>query len=259
MTVEYEPIYVKKHPGIPIPPVPNTGQIRHLKDLGPLRRLRYSNEPDFINPEKVQKPGTVLVDELEYYIDKYRSTGDIYSIHSTMRVLSRLILRMLQQEIRRYKTLNQGDIPDLYNASYVCLHQAMKAFDISKSSLHSFPRFLQGYIKKEVGRKVRWEVRHISSGLTGEIMCPEEAAGVATYREQSAIMKKIDVQDAMRELVEEGKVKEESMTMFKLKYLRNYTYQEIADMFCYSHTLARERIRAVVRLMKVKLAKYGSE
>ena len=257
MTREYEPIYDKRPQPVRLPPKPNIG-IKHMVDLSPLRRFRYSNIADFVNPNKVEPIGTVLVDELEVYIERYRATRDTYSIHTTMEVLNKLILKMLHQEIRRYKALGLKDLPDLYNASYVCLHQAMIAFDVSKSSIYSFPRFLQGYIKREVEKYLRWGARYVVCGLSGEDIYPEEIGDEgASHVHQSTILKKIDVHDAMRGLVEEGTVVPESMAMFKMKYLEERTYQEIADESGYPMTLVRERIRAVVKHMKVKLAKYS--
>ena len=253
MTVEYVPIYDRRPKPIILPPKPNIG-IKHMKDLGPLRKYRYSDTADFVNPEPVQPVGTVLVEELEDYLERYRLTRDEYSIRTTMEILSKLILRMLHQEIRKYKDLHQSDIPELYNASFVCLHQAMIAFDVSKSSLFSFPRFLQGYIKKEVKRYLRWGTRYVQCGLDGEEILPEREEG---SNQQSVILKKLDVHDAMKYLVETEQITPENMVMFKMKYLESYTYQEVADELGYSFTTARERIRAVVRCMQVKLVKYS--
>ena len=255
MTREYEPVKTRKKEPIRLPPKPNIG-IKHMKELGPLRRLRYSNLPDFVNPDGMEPLGTVLVDELGDYLERYKKDRDPKVIKTIMTILSKLILRMLHQEIRKYTALKHTDIPELYNASFICLHQAAIAFDVSKSSIYSFPRYLQGYIKKEVQRTIRWGIKYVQCELDGKKMNFDVPEETAIDKAQMDILKKLDVREAMRSIVETGQVGKENMEMFKMKYVEGYGYREIADKKGLTFSTVEHRIRKAKGLFKHELSIY---
>jgi RNA polymerase sigma factor (sigma-70 family) len=201
-----------------------------MKDLSPYRGGRYKNQSDFVNKDPIEKQGTVFPAGLEEYIEKYKKTRDPQYSFRMMVVLSDLIFRMLHQEVKRYNILRGIEMQELYNASFICLHKAALKFDVSKSSLYSFPRYLQGYIKEEVKRVVRGKAELVCCGIAAAEFIPEEQHCTAKAKRAKLLMGlRLELKNAMQEMIETGEVQREVMEMFVMRHEEGYGYKEIAE------------------------------
>ncbi len=204
--------------------------IKTLKQLGRYRRGRYKNQPDFVNPEPVVIPGFILPAELSPYIEEYKYNQKPELIKCIMSALSKLIIKMINQEISRYKVLQDMEKQELYNTAFISLHHAMLKFDVSKSTIYSFPRYLQGYIKRDLKKIVDSESELICCGIEGIEFMPEETACTSqAYRAKRLISMKIELKKAMDEMVQTGKVSAKNIRAFEMRHIEGRTYKEIAE------------------------------
>jgi len=244
--------------------------ILHMKDLGPLRRLRYKVQPDFINPDPVDLSfiGLMPKDVLEY-IEKYQKTREPRYSYRVMYLLDKLIIRMLIQERRKYKTLQRMELQEMYQASFICLHHAMLKFDPKpEPARKSFPRFLQGYLKRELKRMIREKDKLVCCGGSVDsyddkdpedeetsMVVGVENAVYSTDNVKANLLFRVELESLMKDLVEKGVVSEDNMRLLKLKHMQGYTYKEIAAKENLGYYVVKERIKRVLNRLK-KETKY---
>jgi len=188
--------------------------------------MRYKNQADFVNPDPVVIPGTILPAELAQNIEEYRRNQKPETMKCVMSSISKLIIKMLNQEVHKYAVLQNMEMQELYNASFISLHHAMLKFDVSKSTIHSFPRYLQGYIKRDLKKMVDSESELLCCGMG---FIPEgTACTTQARRAKRLILMKAELKKAMDEMVQAGKVSAENMRAFELRHIEGCTYDEIA-------------------------------
>ena len=222
------------------------------------RRAKYTNEPTYRNPEKPYI-GTILPPTLDVYIAEYKKTRDPAYSRLVMSLLSKLILKMIHQGVRKYTLLKGMQLQELYHEAFICLHRAMLTFDVSKSSIYSFPRYLQGYIMRELEKEARVRGRMICCGVDAASF--ETNDGRASHSAdlmKRRLMIKMAVEDKMKELVETGEVRQADMDMFKMKVVEGMSMEAIVEATGMTIDTADHRIRRVLGKLQHSLRRLRS-
>jgi RNA polymerase sigma factor (sigma-70 family) len=217
------------------------------------RREMYSNSPEFVNPDPIAV-GTILPAGLETYIEEYKKTRDANYANLVMSMLSKLILKMLYQEVKRYKILRGVEMQELYHISFICMHHAMLRFDSKKSSIFSFPRFIQGYIQGALKKIVRDRGRLVCCGIEATSFenkdnhCYQNAE-----RSKKSLIIRLSIEDAIEKLVGEEKIDKAELEMFKLRCIKGYSYKDIAKLSGKTEKGVECQIRRTVDKIRNKL------
>ena len=207
-----------------------------------------------MNPEPIAIPGTILPTGLVGYIEEYKRTRDVQQIFWAMSGLSKLIIKMLLQEVKRYKILQDVEMQELYHISFICLHHAMLKFDISRSTIYSFPRFLQGYIRGELKKIIRDRTRLVCCGIEAtsfenkDNRCYQNAE-----RSKSLLIVRLSIEDTIGKLVKEGKINKVDLELFKLRCIKGYPYRDIAELVGRTEKGVECRIRRMIDKIRSKL------
>jgi RNA polymerase sigma factor (sigma-70 family) len=207
-----------------------------------------------MNPEPILIPGTVLPVGLAKCIEEYKRTRDAQQIFWAMSSLSKLIIKMLLQEVKRYNVLQDMEMQELYNASFICLHHAMIKFDISRSTIYCFPRFLQGYIRGELKKIIRDRTRMVCCGIEAtsfeniDNRCYQNAE-----RSKSLLIVRLSIEDTIVKLAKEGKINKVDLELFKLRCIKGYPYKDIAELSGRTEKGVECRIRRMIDKIRSRL------
>lgn len=209
---------------------PNNQDIVPMKYLGRLRHLRYTDQAGYHNTDPIGSYSTILPANLERFIEEYKCTQKPEIIEEALVSLSKLIIRMMNQEINRYKVLQAMDKQELYNTAFISLHHAMLKFDVSKSSIHSFPRYLQGYIKRDLKKIVDSESELICCGIAGAEFMPEPVIHTAqTDRNKKLVLMRLALKEAIADMLVKREVSQIEIDTFNMRHIDGYSYKEIAE------------------------------
>jgi RNA polymerase sigma factor (sigma-70 family) len=195
-----------------------------------------------MNTASNRRGNTVFSDDLERYIKDFQRTGESEYFLYILFLIEKLILRMIHQERRKSNSLSRLDLEDLYQIGVMSLYEALGKFKIELSSIYSFPRFLQGYLKKNLWKFAKDENRYICCGLeigtfTKPNTCYQAADKQICYKSNKWL-----IEDILSGLRNNRLIDAEDEEMLKMRYFIGYTYKAISEKVGKSEECVKKRI-----------------
>jgi RNA polymerase sigma factor (sigma-70 family) len=176
------------------------------------------------------------------YIREFQQTGGSEEFLKVLFLIERLILRMIHQERRKSYSLNRLDLEDLYQIGVISLYEALAKFRIELSSIYSLPRYLQGYLKKNLWKYAKAENRYICCGLQIGRFVKSNTCHQAADKQREHRQREWLIEDALRRLKEGKGLSTEDEAMLKMRYEEGLKYKEIAEKAGRSEECVKKRV-----------------
>ena len=195
---------------------------------------------------------TILPSSLEPLLVEYKRTGDPRDFERIIAKITKLILRMIWQERKKYTELDNIRILELFDASLIALDRAVKGFDVNKSSMYSFPRYLQGHIKEELKKYTRQERKYVSCGLVSVLFEDKKKSYEQAQDQKDWLLTGIDIGMALDDMIKNKKIPGNGKELFKMRYREELTYKEMVE----KAGGTEEGMRKVMSRMEGRLINY---
>jgi RNA polymerase sigma factor (sigma-70 family) len=199
---------------------------------------------------------TVFPENLEYFMREFQRTREPWYWHKVLARVNKLMMKMIWQERKRYKELEEVENQDLYQIAVIALYDALLKFDFKKGSLHYFPRYLQGYIRNGIKVVIREQRRYVPCGISAALFEDYKQSCETARVQKEWIIKRFIVAQVVEGMIKQGKLKREHWDMFVMRYEMDMTYKEIAEKARKSKTWI---IHVVVRTEKQLRKKFASQ
>ena len=171
---------------------------------------------------------TVFSPDLAPLIKEYELTKDPTCFYEILLLIDRLVLRMIHQMRSKYNVLKEISMRDLYQTAILSLYEALDKFKIDRSSVYSFPRYLQGYVQKDLLKALRQHRKYVLCGLKVAAFDKEASYCRTMEREIHKTIDRMDLEEALKDLRAEGRLSLQEEEMLNLKY-DGYSCKAIAE------------------------------
>ncbi len=202
--------------------------------------------------------GTQFPSNLEYFIKEYQITKEPQYFHKVLARVDLLIAKMIWQERRKSKALQMVSNQDLYHTSIIALHEALVRFDIKRSSIHSFPRLLQGYMRNNFLPIIRQYDRAIACGTDAVLFEDIKRSCEIAKTQKNWYMAKIIVSTAVEAIKKHEKVSNKQWKAFWMRYEKGATYSEIADKLGGNAKSVEKMVRTLRNKVKDQIRRLRS-
>lgn len=202
--------------------------------------------------------GTQFPSNLEYFIKEYQRTKEPQYFHKVLARVDLLIAKMIWQERRKCKALQMVSNQDLYHTSIIALHEALMHFDIRRSSIHSFPRLLQGYMRNNFLPIIRQYERAIACGIDAALFEDTKRSCEIAQTQKRWYMAKIIVSTAVEAIKKQDKVSDKQWKAFWMRYEKDASYADIAKKLGGNEKSVEKAVRIVRNRVKDQIRRLGS-
>ena len=195
---------------------------------------------------------TVFSPDLAPLIKEYEVTQDPECFYEILLLIDKLILRMIHQLKSKYSVLREISMRDLYQTAILSLYEALDKFKIDRSSVYSFPRYLQGYIQKDLLKMIRQHKMYMLCGLKVAAFDKEASYCRTVAREIHKTIDRMDLEEALKDLRAEGRLSPQEEEMLNLKY-DGYSCKAIAERLGSNEVRVRKRLQRLAKKIRKAL------
>jgi RNA polymerase sigma factor (sigma-70 family) len=200
-----------------------------------------------------KKANTVFPYHLDSYVRDFQKTGSTECFQNILVSIELLIVRMIHQERRKSSMLSRLDFKDLYQIGVVSLYEALAKFRIELSSIYSLPRYLQGYLKKNLWKFATDENKYVCCGTDIGTFEKHDNCYQTGEKQKEYKYRGWMVKDALQKLKESGKIGPEDEKMFNMRHYDGLRYKTIAEKAGRGEYCVKKRISRLRDKIKVLL------
>lgn len=191
-------------------------------------------------------------------MQEYKRTKDPQYFHKVLARVDLLIGKMIWQERRKYRSLQMVPNQDLYHTSIIALHEALNKFDIRRSNIHSFPRFLQGYMRNGFLPIMKQYDRNIACGTDAVIFEDVKKSCEIAKAQKRWYNAKIIVAAAVDAINKRDKIPDKQWEAFWMRYADGATYAETAKKLGGNAKSIEKSVRKIRNKIKAQVKRMKS-